>query len=628
MLSLAFSLSFWCFGVGVVYADDGLFQPATVTIHHGSDTYSPHFSSAPGTSLVWPYSFFLNSAGIYFVFNYFDLENATFSIDPIPVNISRTGLDFQDLSFSMPFEFNLGSILYDGNTNQSNMGSLPLSAYFAGTAVVDFSDGTSKTITLTSDKSISFSAKKDNRSNQFLLSSEDFNLASEDAALASDNVGLSSQTASFSTKNADFTSRKANFNSSSASVSTKVALLDSEDVKISSEEGASISSVDSYADISGTISGRSGKIEMSSGSNLSNYINASGDTYGTGSLKMGDNSVTSNDGVNGTIQNIRISNLAYSLYGSISSFSLSGASLAYAKFSLAAADFALSSGTFSLSNGNFSFSKGTFNATGNFFGEEGEFTGNAGQLGVSEGSLTSDNSTFTIAEKGVIDEAPVTLQASEDFISVIGFTITGGFYFNPIHSPSNISYETFDGHLGVDSALVFSGNVFFTYGEAENIVAHIAGTLDDIYYTLRYDLPLSIRHLLIPTAEEVSDVIDDAVQNIEDNAGGLGQAVTAVNNDIQQFQNILNSGKAGSLKIPAAVVNVNNQQYKLWEEFDVSPYFQLQPIKDIISYVVPFLEFLIAGFVIYQFYYMWISLLSGNSYFAFIRSVKELNDEE
>lgn len=263
-----------------------------------------------------------------------------------------------------------------------------------------------------------------------------------------------------------------------------------------------------------------------------------------------------------------------------------------------------------------SFYRAAFNTPGVL--GDGGLTVSAANLGITAADVAFD--------QGIVEPSLVTLDKSSPDVYVTGFSVTGNLFF-PASLISSSGSCAFSGLVG-NSIFCFMFNSVAVFGTSESMLAHIVGTLDNIYYTLRFDLPLRIRHLVIPTTEEVSDVVEEAVDDIKQNAGGLGEAVNAVDNDFKQFMTALSSGKAGSLKIPACVVNVNGQKYTLWNEFDVSSYFQLAPIKAIVSYVVPVLEFFVASYVIYQLYYLWISLLSGNSYFAFLKSLRELNDEE
>ena len=157
---------------GFVYADDGIFHyfPG-ITIFSGSD--SIHIDAEGVGSFgsqfdgVFPGSYVL-------LFRYsFPKEFDSLIIDDISVNISHSGLELPDLSFSYPFNYQV-AVFEEYNSSYS---ASPLSCYFAGSATVTFSDGSTSTIPLFSHNSISFSAKKVNSSNQFLISSEDFNLS-------------------------------------------------------------------------------------------------------------------------------------------------------------------------------------------------------------------------------------------------------------------------------------------------------------------------------------------------------------------------------------------------------------------------------------------------------------------
>lgn len=267
----------------------------------------------------------------------------------------------------------------------------------------------------------------------------------------------------------------------------------------------------------------------------------------------------------------------------------------------------------------------------------GSFSASVANLVAASADFAATSADFALESadivltQGIVEPSLVKLDKASSDVYVTGFKVSGTIYL-----PGR--YLDFEGPFDFDpyntenfnsqSYFLFAYNAFCTYGESESILAHIAGTLDNIHHVLRYELPLSIRHLLIPTTEEVSDVVEEAVEDIKNNAGGLGQAVGAVEEDIKAFTSFLTSEVTGSFYIPAAVVNVNNQSYKLWDNFDVAPYFKAAPVQAMTSYLVPFLEFLVATALIYHLYYMWISILSGASYFAFLKGIKTLYDSE
>lgn len=254
-----------------------------------------------------------------------------------------------------------------------------------------------------------------------------------------------------------------------------------------------------------------------------------------------------------------------------------------------------------------------------------------GQLIVSSADfgLTAGNLVLT---KGIVKPSLVTLDSASPDIVVTGITFTGNV---------NIPMQSFVEPIDYDNLPFFlankqdSGYQFFylvcnpyaTISSSDTVLVTISSTLTQLYRYLRYDLPLYLRHLIIPTSEEVQDVIDDAVKDVTDNAGGLGEALGSVNDEIKSFQEALQSGAAKPLYIPAGIVNLGDVSYTLWPEFDVSPYFEISVVQEMTSFLVPFLEFFAASYVIWQLYYMFLSLLSGNSYFAYLRGIKTLYDE-
>lgn len=566
MLSSAFLLYFFSFGAGVAYADDQSYNLGKPTISFVFDSQSSSPVSLSATK--W-----YNGTDYPLTNMLFKDTGTNFLAD---FNVGKYGFPTGFQSFSLPISVN-----YNLDKKYSDfLIDIPLVYYFAY---------------LTGDMPNSLSASSGSYyiykpvfsfSGSAVFTFSDGSTQTFPISSTSDSISIGAKkdaaTGNYIMTSEDFTLKsndKQQFSlasSGKASFSAKTASMKSEAANLSGNQ-ASLSS--SLSSISGQFSGSG--LPNSAKVNTTNQVIT---IPGTGSL------------IPPTVSVPVVSSVTFSSASFLNS-TISGGS-----FSSGLATFASGLATFAADRINFS-------ATG-------------ADLSVSSADVALTD--------GVVEESLVSLQSASPDIYPTKFSLTGNLVFQSqfLDFEGPFAYSFDDTYAGKNAWIYFLLDNRLYAGTSQSFLAHIAGTLDNIYQAVRYDIPLTLRHLIIPTTEEVSDVIEDAVDNIEQNAGGLGQAVTAVNNDIKQFQNILTSGKAGSLKIPAAVVNVNGQKYKLWEDFDVAPYFQLKPIKDVISYVVPFLEFLIAGFVIYQFYYMWISLLSGNSYFAFIRSVKELNDEE
>lgn len=436
----------------------------------------------------------------------------------ISVNISHSGLELPDLSFSYPLRVIFGyynsTQLFDANF------------IFTGTATVNFSDGTSQSIPLSArsgfSPTISFSAKKVNSSNQFLISSEDFNLSA----------------------NPDDKESGLTFKSRSDDNSSN---LPHDEIYLGQLDIRSPRFLDMRSEATILGGGSSDRISLPTG-----VINA------TANLTTGVVSGSVSGRVNGL-----------SLYG---------------------ASFSSGSGSWS-----------------HIYIDEMDST----LAGVSV-----KNAEFDIAGKAVIDNAPVTIIPASDDVYITGFSVTGtislpaqNVVFPDIGSASDSDFGT----------LFFASNCSYTFGASENIVAHIAGTVDNIYYTLRYTLPLQLRHLIIPTQEEVEDVISDAVKNVEDNAGGLGEAVKISNNSFNTVTNAFKNSTASGIYIPSLSIPVSGKIVTLWENFDVGPYLRSDLVQTILGPAVLILKFAITLFMVRQLMNMWESLMSGCSYLGFLR---------
>lgn len=530
----------------------------------------------------------------------------------IPVSISHSGLNLSDLSFSYPLQF------IAGNVDSSNV-VYPVFT-FTGSAVVKFSDGSSQSIPLycSSGQSsvISFSAKKDNRSNQFLLSSEDFNLSSDDASVSSDNVGLTSAAASLVTKNASYVSRNASYNSNSVQISSDKASISGSDVSIRSSDAAFRSDANSGANIGlGDLTISSSSASISSNSNNNNSLSANGGSSKTiGSIVSPNNAVNSSTyAINSALRSFSLNSYSISLSSASVSF-VSKAVLNYlTSFSFYGGDLSFSDGRLSFSDGSLSASEGSVAfSEGNFFGQDGELTANAGQFGLADGSLSAAASDFSIAEKGVINEAPVTLSEASPFITVTGFSVTGtinitkqNIVFPNVGSSSNNAAST---------TFFFACKTLYTFGSSESMLSRIAGTLDNIYYSLRYELPLTLRHLIIPTQEEVIGVIEDSLEETAEKYPAAAGTITTVQNQLTDFSAAISGSTKKGLVLPGVTIPVGNKQIKLWEDFDVMPYLDSQPVRQLMFWIELMLKAVMFIFLIQQGVSMVIDAICGYSY--------------
>lgn len=527
-LLCCFLLCFIFCGVfpGFAFADDGIFHSFPgVTIFSGSN--STHIVSQGIGSLdnefesVFPglYSLIFRSS--------FPKEFDSLKFDNISVNISHSGLELSDLSFSYPFNYQVA--IFENYDNYV-YSALPLSCYFEGSASVIFSDGSTSTYPLFSYNSISFSAKKVNSSNQFLISSEDFNIS---ANPEDKDSGLT-----FKSRSDD--------NSSN---------LPHDEIYLGQLDIRSPRFLDMRSNATIIGGGSSDRIYLPTG-----VINA------TANLTTGVVSGSVSGRVNGL-----------SLYG---------------------ASFSSGSGSWS-----------------HIYIDEMDST----LAGVSV-----KNAEFDIAGKAVIDNAPVTIIPASEDVYITGFTVTGTISFKIV----DYSSVSFDSSLPIISCLLFLYNPVYTFGASENLLSHITGTVDDIYFTLRYSLPLQIRHLLIPTQEEVKDVVDDAVDEIKNNAGGLGEAMDIVDTSFDTVTDAFTNSSASGFVLPALDVNINGTVYRIWEDYDFGPALRSQPVQQLTTFATTFLQALMVLYLINHLHVMWIALTSGCSYAGMLKLLKFEDDLE
>lgn len=461
--------------------------------------------------------------------------NNSFSV---PVSFQVSGLELTELLIEwepLPRFLAFRDFVFSGGVVNSPFffDYVPLSMYASGALTVNFSDGTSKSIPLSnvSANRLSFSVKKDNSSNQYLLSSEDFNLSSDDEV-----GGLT--------------------------------------IKSRSDNSSNLPTDEVYL---GDLNIRNGQASIS-GRDLSNNISVSGGSNIVGNL------VTPTGAVNSSTFAINTAIRSFGLYG----FSIL---LNFADLS-------------------------------NILLYD---------VGSTTAGISVKNAHFSIAEKGIIDEAPVTIIPASENVTVSGFSFTGTLtsvrtrFDHPLDM-SDLSFS-FDSGINMNPTRFNNGvSIIFypyvTYGDKEGVLAHMASTLDGIYSALRFDLPLTIRRLLIPTEEEVSDVVEEAVEDIKNNAGGLGEAVDIVDTEFKEIQAAISSSKKAPVIFPAFDINVFGYQVKLWDNIDFAPYLNNELVRLIMAPAELMLIYILATLLVRHMYLMWICITSGSSYFAFIKGLK------
>lgn len=242
-------------------------------------------------------------------------------------------------------------------------------------------------------------------------------------------------------------------------------------------------------------------------------------------------------------------------------------------------------------------------------------------LDVSLASGTTVLTSFAIPaanivfDKGLVSPSLVTLDKSSSDTVITNIRFSGYIYVsnqvpNISLTPDNVSYSSY-------VYIIF--NTFAYFNSSETVGGDILQRLDDLYYFLRIDLPLQLRHLIIPTQEEVEDVISDAVKNVEDNAGGLGEAVKISNNSFNSVTNAFKNSTASGIYIPSLSIPVSGKIVTLWEDFDFGPYLRSDLVQTILGPAVLILKFAITLFMVRQLMNMWEALMAGCSYIGFLR---------
>lgn len=235
------------------------------------------------------------------------------------------------------------------------------------------------------------------------------------------------------------------------------------------------------------------------------------------------------------------------------------------------------------------------------------------------------NAEFDIAGKAVIDNAPVTIIPASDDVYITGFSFFGSLIIprQKFERPLDMDDLSFSKDSGINmnptrftNAIGFIVYPYVSYADKEGVVARIASTLDSIYYTLRFDLPLQLRHLIIPTQEEVKDVLEESFDNIAEEYPGAAGTITTIKGQFADFNASISGSSTRGLVLPGITVSIpgSDEKVKLWEDFDLLPYLQTGPARSLMYWVELMLKALIFIYLVRQAASMFISAVTGYSY--------------
>lgn len=229
-------------------------------------------------------------------------------------------------------------------------------------------------------------------------------------------------------------------------------------------------------------------------------------------------------------------------------------------------------------------------------------------------------------DHGIVDQSLVTLTPAPDVL-ITGFSFSGQLtfpaqLFDHFFSESYLPFyssEVLPDPVTFSPLFAVSFNHVFTYGSDLSLFSSLVTDVKSIASFLRYDLPLQLRHLIIPTTEEVQDVITDASDDIKQNAGGLGQAWDMVDTEMHELQQAIGSGSATPVILPKLEFDCFGVEVKLWDDIDFAPYLQSDVVKLLMIPAELMAIYILANNLLRHFYLMYVCLTSGMSYGAFLR---------
>lgn len=231
---------------------------------------------------------------------------------------------------------------------------------------------------------------------------------------------------------------------------------------------------------------------------------------------------------------------------------------------------------------------------------------------VVSGADLSLTSSDIFLSKGLVSPSLVTLDKSSPDTVITSFRFSGYIYVsnqipNIVLTPKNVSYTLYP-------YIIF--NTFAYFNSSETVGGDILQRLDDIYYFLRIDLPLQLRHLIIPTQEEVKDVLEESFDNIAEEYPVAAGTITTIKGQFTDFNAAISGSSTRGLVLPGIVVSVpgSDEKVKLWEDFDLLPYLQSGPARSLMYWVELMLKALIFIYLVRQAASMFISAITGYSY--------------
>lgn len=544
---------------GFAYADDFTWIPSLssdlgLIVYNGQKSTFYPFNSVDSSDYSFVSYGFLRG-GAFVIYSPF--WGDSIDVKNIPLSISHSGLNLQDLSFSFPFDFQLYRLNNNSSSDSQDVSLVPVVAKFEGSATVTFSDGSTSSIPLSSYNSISFSAKKDNRTNMFNLTSDNaFTLTSKDNATLEGVLSHSGGSIDAPV---------------SGQVSGTAQLPD--ELKADIHAGGTASfSTRGYSSVIKSLYTPSGGQHFQTDNQIEIQQNSTGMPIGVHYFNIYASKLAISM-LNGTLD-VRDASI---YFGASQAISLT-ASLVDAKVDSLSVTSAKASAV---------------------------------------GTLTAPNSSV---------DSVVQISRHEPFITVTGFSVTGRFSFKRVITSDYSAFSIPIYPPNWNSGLFFTN--IYSFGDSFNSLASISSGVHSILYFLRYELPLEIRHLVIPTQEEVKDVVDDAVDEIKNNAGGLGEAMDIVDTSFDTVTNAFTNSSASGFVLPALDVNINGTVYRIWEDYDFGPALRSQPVQQLTTFATTFLQALMVLYLINHLHVMWIALTSGCSYAGMLKLLKFEDDLE
>lgn len=248
----------------------------------------------------------------------------------------------------------------------------------------------------------------------------------------------------------------------------------------------------------------------------------------------------------------------------------------------------------------------------------GTFSASLADISSVVSDIAISSGSFDLSKSNVSESVVELTPVSSNLVTISRVVFSGNIIFfsnyqQPLYLPDGVDSLDFF-YIGIARC--------FALNSSETVLGDIYSQIKSIGSYLRFDLPLQLRHLIIPTTEEVQDLFEDSLEDFKEKSPAAAGTIDTVQNSFDNFKVAISSSDTRGLTIPGISVSLpgSSSSIKLWEDFDVMPYLNSQPVQMILVPAVLMLKALVFFFVVKQLFSMVMALINGFNYLQWIMS--------